>query len=396
MKKELPLIVFTAIIIFGTVRFIDFTSAPPAASEVHEYGSRLSELLSSDDVEGYSKAIKKRPFRFPEDHGPHPGFRSEWWYLTGNLDGERGRRFGFELTFFRFALRPEPPSNPNRPSGSNWQTHQVYIAHFAVTDVKNEQFHVAQRFSRGALGLAGAQATPFKVWLEDWSIKENQNNGVVAATTEDWELTASDDNFSLHLNLIADKPPVLNGSHGLSQKSATQGNASYYYSISRLRSEGILHIAGETHRVSGMSWLDREWSSSALADDQQGWDWFALQLSDGSDLMFYNIRKNDGSQDEHSAGTWINKDGEPRHLSRDDLEIMVTGEWESPEGGTYPSRWHIRLPEFGLEITVTPIIDQQELFTTVRYWEGAVDVTGQRNHLPIEGRGYVELTGYAK
>ncbi|MEE8339419.1 MAG: lipocalin-like domain-containing protein [Xanthomonadales bacterium] len=377
-------------------RFIDYSSLPPVAPEPRESGSRLSKLLSGDGIEGYSKAINKRKFRFPEDHGPHPGFRNEWWYLTGNLDSEWGQRFGFELTFFRFALRPEPNSDSTWPSGSNWQTHQVYIAHFAVTDKNNQQFHVAQRFSRDALGLAGAQAAPFKVWIDDWSIREKPNTGAAVASTEDWELTASDDNFSLQLNLIADKPPVLNGTDGLSQKSAAEGNASYYYSISRLRSEGTLRIAGETHRVSGLSWLDREWSSSALAPDQQGWDWFALQLSDGSDLMFYNIRKNDGSQDEHSAGTWIAKDGASRHLSPNDLTINVTGEWESPEGGVYPSRWDIRLPEFELEITVTPVIDNQELFTTVRYWEGAVDVTGQRNHRPIKGRGYVELTGYTK
>lgn len=396
MKKELLLVVLIVITIFGIVRFIDFSSTPRAAPEVYENGSRLSELLSSNLVEGYSQATGKRTFRFPEDHGPHPGFRNEWWYLTGNLDGEQGQRFGFELTFFRFSLRPDPPSDPNGQPVSYWQTHQVYIAHFAVTDERNEQFHVAQRFSRGALGLAGAQSTPFKVWLEDWSIMEKQNKSAGAVTAENWEIKASDDDFSLNLNLIADKPPVLNGTDGLSQKSAAEGNASYYYSISRLRSEGTLRIAGETHSVSGVSWLDREWSSSALAPYQQGWDWFALQLSDGSDLMFYNIRKNDGSQDEHSAGTWISQDGEPRHLSRDDLSIIVTGEWESPEGGVYPARWDIRLPEFDLEITVTPVIDSQELFTTVRYWEGAVDVTGQRNHQPIEGRGYVELTGYAK
>jgi predicted secreted hydrolase len=396
MKNIILLIVLSLFIIFWISRFIDFSPAPPVAPELRESGSRLSQLLSGDGAEGYSKAIKNRIFRFPEDHGPHPGFRNEWWYLTGNLDGERGQRFGFELTFFRFALSPGPHPDSAPSSDSGWRTHQVYIAHFAVTDKKNNQFHVAQRFSRDALGLAGAQTTPFKVWIENWSIGEKQNKGVRAVTPEVWEITASDDDFSLHLNLFADKPPVLNGMDGLSQKSAAEGNASYYYSISRLRSEGTLRIAGETHRVTGMSWLDREWSSSALAPDQQGWDWFALQLSDGSDLMFYNIRKNDGSQDEHSAGTWIAKDGSSRHLSRDDLSIKVTGEWESPEGGAYPSRWDIQLPEFDLEITVTPIIDQQELFTTVRYWEGAVDVTGQRNHQPIEGRGYVELTGYAK
>lgn len=385
-KKWLLITFVLVIILFTIARYNDFDSGPPAA---HRSGARLSELLSSDSVEGYSKATKSRTFRFPEDHGPHPGFRNEWWYLTGNLDGEQGRRFGFELTFFRFAIRPG-----QLQSDSNWKTNQVYIAHFAVTDEKNEQFYVAQRFSRGALGLAGAQATPFKVWIENWSIR--QSNGDGSAAIEDWKLTATDDAFSLQLNLSADKPPVLNGKDGLSQKSAAEGNASYYYSISRLRSKGTLQIAGETHTVSGDSWLDREWSSSVLAGDQRGWDWFALQLSDGSDLMFYNIRKNDGSQDEHSAGTWISKDGKARHLSRDELALIVTGEWESPEGGTYPSRWDIRLPEFDLMLTVTPVIDNQELFTTVRYWEGAVDVTGQRNHAPIEGRGYVELTGYAR
>jgi predicted secreted hydrolase len=341
-------------------------------------------------------ATEARTFRFPQDHGPHPGFRNEWWYLTGNLDGEQGQRFGFELTFFRFSLGPGSPSEPSGRSGSNWQADQVYIAHFAVTDKEKEQFHVEQRFSRSALGLAGAQATPFRVWIEDWTIKENPERGGGATTAENWGLTASGDKLALHLNLIAEKPPVLNGIDGLSKKSATQGNASYYYSISRLRSEGTLSIAGETYAVSGLSWLDREWSSSALAADQQGWDWFALQLSDGSDLMFYNIRKTDGNQDEHSAGTWISGEGEVRHLGRDDLAIAVTAEWNSPEGGTYPARWDIRLPKFDLMLTVAPIIDKQELFTTVRYWEGAVDVTGRRNHLPVEGRGYVELTGYAQ
>jgi predicted secreted hydrolase len=213
---------------------------------------------------------------------------------------------------------------------------------------------------------------------------------------ENWELTASTDGLSLQLSLIADKPPVLNGTDGLSQKSAAPGNASYYYSISRLRSEGSLQIGGQAHTVSGVSWLDREWSSSALAADQQGWDWFALQLSNGSDLMFYNIRKNDGSQDEYSAGTWISKEGEARHLGRNDLSLTVTGEWESADGGTYPARWEISVPELDLLLTVIPLIDDQELFTTVRYWEGAVDVTGYKNHVAIEGRGYVELTGYVQ
>jgi predicted secreted hydrolase len=396
MKKYALLTSLIVITGFAISRFYDFASTPPAAPEASGSNSRLPELLGSDNAEGYLSATGARTFRFPRDHGPHPGFRNEWWYLTGNLDGERGQRFGFELTFFRFSLSPGPALNSRLPSASNWQTRQVYIAHFAVTDEKTKQFHVEQRYSRAALGLAGAQTSPFKVWIEDWSIKETQDHDGITTAAENWELTASGKDFALHLKLAAKKPPALNGIDGLSQKSTAQGNASYYYSISRLHSEGTLHIAGQAHPVSGLSWLDREWSSNALAADQQGWDWFALQLSDGSDLMFYSIRKSDGSQDEHSAGTWISNNGEVRHLNRDDLAIIVTDEWQSPEGGIYPSRWDIHVPELDLMLTVTPLIADQELFTSVRYWEGAVDVTGQRNHLPIEGRGYVELTGYAR
>ena len=398
MKKKYLIIVLIGFIILTIARSIDFSSTPPAGPEAHSSGSRLFQLLSGDRVDGYSQAIEARTFRFPEDHGPHPDFRNEWWYLTGNLDDERGERFGFELTFFRFALIPG-----RLKSGSHWQSNQVYLAHFAVTDAAKEQFYVAQRFSRGALELAGAQTMPFKVWIDDWSIKEKQvpgqgilNKGRAVSGNEHWELTASTHGLSLQLNLIADKPPVLNGKGGLSQKSAVPGNASYYYSISRLRSEGSLQIGRQAHTVSGVSWLDREWSSSALAADQQGWDWFALQLSDGSDLMFYNIRKNDGSQDEYSAGTWISKEGEALHLSRRDLTLAVTGEWESTDGVAYPARWDISIPELDLLLTVIPLIDDQELFTTVRYWEGAVDVTGYKNHVAIEGRGYVELTGYVQ
>ena len=396
MKKHVLIAGLIALAGFAIVRFYDSAPDVPAHAEGSGGSSRLSELLSSDVAEGYSMATGARTFHFPEDHGPHPDFRNEWWYLTGNLEDRRGRRFGFELTFFRFALSPGLQTASERPSDSKWQTRQVYIAHFAVTDEKSEQFHVEQRASRGALGLAGAQTGPFKVWLEDWSIRAKQKDVTTAMAGEHWELNAAGEQISLHLDLTAEKPPVLNGIGGLSQKSANRGNASYYYSISRLHSEGRLQIADETFELSGLSWLDREWSSSALSADQQGWDWFALQLSDNSELMFYNIRSNDGSQDEHSAGTWISASGEVRHLSRNDVAIVVTGEWASPEGGTYPAGWDIGIPKLDLKLSVAPIIENQELFTTVRYWEGAVDVTGWHRGIPVEGRGYVELTGYAR
>lgn len=354
----------------------------PTSSADEERASRLSTLLGGGEDQGFPKALEARDFEFPRDHGPHPEYRNEWWYVTGNLDGADGRRFGFELTIFRFSLTPEAQD-------SGWRSNQVYIAHLAVTDAEEERFLVAERFSRGALGLAGARAEPFRVWIDDWRIGSDEAGGA-------WRLVASDDEFSIDVTLRALKPPILNGVDGLSQKSAEPGNASYYYSITRLETAGKLRIGDESYDVSGLSWMDREWSTSALSADQVGWDWFALQLSDGSDLMFYNIRKTDGRQDAHSAGTWVSRDGQVEHIDRTDIEIAVEEWWDSPAGGSYPSRWSLHLPGKGLRLTITPVMEDQELFTTVRYWEGAVDVDGERAGRVIRGRGYVELTGYAE
>jgi predicted secreted hydrolase len=356
--------------------------ATVCADESTEPPSQLADLLSAD-AEGYAKALEPREFVFPDDHGPHPEFRNEWWYVTGNLDDEDGRRFGFELTIFRFSLAPTMPVSESR-----WRTNQVYIAHLAITDAEDERFFVAQRYSRGAVGLAGASSQPFRVWIDDWLIAEESSG--------DWRLVADDRDFAIDVALRALKPPVLNGIDGLSQKSSEPGNASYYYSMTRLQTEGRLRIGDAEFSVAGMSWLDREWSTSALADDQVGWDWFALQLSDGSDLMFYGLRRTDGTQDPQSGGTFVAADGAATHLDREDVEVDVLDTWDSPEGGTYPSLWRVRVPRFDLDVTVTPVIANQELFTTVRYWEGAVDVDGSRDGAPLSGRGYVELTGYAQ
>ena len=354
-----------------------------SAAGDEQTASRLSALLGSGDA-GFQKAVEPRSFSFPDDHGPHPAFRNEWWYVTGNLGDERGRRFGFELTIFRFALAPGRPG-----ADSEWRVNQVYIAHLAVTDVAEERFLVAERYSRAALGLAGAQAEPFRVWIDDWSI------GVDDTESGRWRVRASDDEFGVDLWLTPSRAPVLNGVDGLSQKSDERGNASYYYSITRLATEGRLRVGDAEYAVSGLSWMDREWSSSALAADQVGWDWFALQLSDGSDLMFYSIRRSDGTTDRNSAGTIVRADGGTTPVSHDGISVSVRDEWDSPAGGRYPSRWTLRVPAEGLELEVTPAIPNQELFTTVRYWEGAVDVRGSRRGRALTGRGYVELTGYA-
>lgn len=393
-KKTLLALVLTILIIGVVTRTL-----PPArdpASHEAAASSRLAELLSDDDRAGYPVATQGRQFEFPRDHGPHPQFRNEWWYVTGNLDSAAGKRFGFELTIFRFALSPE--LQQAQESGSAWRTKQVYIGHFAVTDPGRERFYVIQRFSRGSLGLAGSTVQPLRVWLDDWSIGAVRSVARASRQAEfglPWRLHAADDDVTVTLTLVPLKAPVLNGIDGWSQKAAADGNASYYYSVTRLATEGMMRIGDEEFAVRGLSWLDREWGSSALSRDQQGWDWFALQLSDGSELMFYNLRRNDGTRDSHSAGTLTLADGSSTHLSRDDLTIDVLDSWESPLGGRYPTTWRLAAPRFDLDVFVNPVLDAQELDTTVRYWEGAVDVTGTRASLPVSGRGYVELTGYA-
>ena len=415
--KNILLIIVLIVIIGSSITWMWPEAEPTSAAPQPTTGSsRLSELLHDEGMEAYASVIEPRAFSFPADHGPHPEYRHEWWYITGNLDAENGERFGFDLTIFRFSLTPQTADEePNASESSAWTGKQVYIGHFAVTDVDHEQFHVAQRYARGSLGLAGAQTSPFRVWLEDWSIEtavsriasdpgHDKRSSVGAAsgaiTTNDefaipWRIHAGDKNIAIDLTLVPLKPPILNGIDGLSQKSSQPGNASYYYSVSRLQTDGTLRVDGIDYAVTGLSWLDREWGSSALSKEQHGWDWFALQLSDGSDLMFYNLRRIDGSQDSHSAGTWIGADGRTLPLTRDDVAVDVKEYWISPHGGRYPMEWQIDVAPLALNLHVNPVLKAQELSTNVRYWEGAVDVKGQRAGNELTGRGYVELTGYA-
>lgn len=383
INKVSLVIVFTTIIVFIHALLVSDSGPSRPLPATLPGSSRLSEMLGDAGSSAFPRATQPRAFVFPGDHGPHPAYRNEWWYVTGNLDASPGERFGFELTIFRFSLTPAAPVT----SASRWRTNQVFIGHLAVTDVEREQFHVSQRFSRGSLGLAGASAEPFAVWVEDWSIR--------AAAVDTWRLRAADRRVEIDVSLVPLKKPVLNGIDGLSRKSAEPGNASYYYSIPRLRTEGSLRIDGEEYAVSGLSWLDREWGSSALSAEQRGWDWFSLQLADGSDLMFYAIRRDDGGRDAASAGTFIAADGSGTYLASDDVAIEVLDHWDSPAGGRYPIAWKMRVPRYDLELTIEPVIREQELMTIVRYWEGAVDVRGSRAGSAVNGRGYVELTGYA-
>ena len=333
---------------------------------------------------GFARAERPRAFRFPEDHGPHPAFRNEWWYFTGNLTAADGRRYGYELSLFRVALTPQAPQR-----ASAWASNQVYMGHFALTDTGGRKFHFAERFARGALGLAGARSAPFAVWIEGWRVETD------AADPARWRLTAADGATGVALQLTPVKPVVLQGERGLSRKSAEPGNASYYYSIPRLDSEGTVTIGGEPVAVRGSSWLDREWSTSALGPDQVGWDWFALQLDDGRELMVYQLRRRDGSIDPFSAGVLIDRNGGSTPLRAQDVGVEVTGHWTSPRGGVYPARWRLTVSALDLALDIKPVLADQELMVSVRYWEGAVDVRGVERGRALRGVGYVELTGYA-
>ncbi len=351
----------------------------PAPDEID-----VSSLLGGDAAHGFARATAVRDFHFPADHGPHPAYRTEWWYFTGNLYTESRRRFGYELSLFRFGLGADKVER-----SSAWAMDQVYMGHFAVTDEQGGAFIFDERLVRGALGLAGADADPVRIWVEDWMITAH------GAVGERWQVRAATRDMAIELDLTALKPVILQGDRGLSQKSGEPGNASYYYSIPRLQTEGSVRVGGEDFAVAGLSWMDREWSTSALGKDQAGWDWFSLQLSNGYDLMYYQLRRKDGGVDAHSRGVLVDPDGRARALQREDLKIRVLDYWKSPLGGTYPGSWRLGVDDGSLELEITPVLADQELDVSVRYWEGAVDVTGTHGNQTVTGAGYVELVGYS-
>jgi predicted secreted hydrolase len=273
-----------ALVLLAAASWLFFSPGEP----VDQTGMSMT-LAPAIPVEGqFTRAEGLREFSFPLDHGPHPDFQTEWWYYTGNLQTAGGRRFGYELTFFRRALTPQPKSADD---GSDWRASQIYLAHFALSDIETQEFHYQENISRGAAGLAGAQGEPvFEVWLEDWSVQQIGNDRyALSANTEDYEL---------ELELTDLKGPILQGDRGYSQKGPETGNASYYISQSRLESNGKLRIGENVWDVSGSSWMDHEFSTSALSAGQMGWNWFAIQLDNGSELMLFTLQRNDGELDQ--------------------------------------------------------------------------------------------------
>ncbi|MEO8466740.1 MAG: lipocalin-like domain-containing protein [Gammaproteobacteria bacterium] len=347
----------------------------------------LRYLRAKDDA-GFARAEEPRALAFPVDHGSHPWFRTEWWYFTGNLKSTDGDRYGFELTFFRVGLRPPEVDAPGQ---SAWRRDQIWMAHLAVTDATQQRFVARERIARDALDLAGAAAAPARVWVKGWSAARGDESA-----QERWRLSAGDGDVGLQLNLTTDDAPVPNGEAGLDRKGPEPGNASYYYSLPRLATTGVLKIDGREVAVEGNAWMDREWSTSALADDVAGWDWFGLRLSDGGSLMFYRLRRRDGTADAFSGGMRVDGAGRRRRLTRDDVELTPIAYWASPVSGTrYPIAWQLKIPSEQLALELRPYVPNQELSLSVRYWEGAVSGSGtKRDGGAMTADGYLELAGY--
>jgi len=351
----------------------------------------LTWLAVSDGaLLGFQQAVPGYTLTFPADHAAHPDYRTEWWYYTGHLRTTTGKRYGYQLTFFRHRVDSSGPSlNP-----SKWFADNVYMAHMAITDETAKRFVYGEKLNRAALGLAGAAEQRYHVWNEDWLA---ERLGAVQ------HLVGEIPGYKLNLIVTPLKPPVLHGvaQDGLSQKGEGKGHASHYYSLTRLKTEGVLHTSAGVFEVEGVSWMDHEFGSSQLTESQVGWDWFSVQLANNYELMLYHMRHKDGSIDPHSSGTLIRPDGTSMHLRRDDVQVQARTQWQSPQSGArYPQGWTIRLPTVDLTLHLEPVLAAQELVTDnstrVTYWEGSVTVRGSLQGQSTEGDGYVELTGYVQ
>lgn len=373
------------IILFFGIGWLVWQQLRPATAESAAETSLLPLLVDNGNNAGFARATEPNAIQFPDDLGPHNEYQTEWWYYTGNLETADKRPFGFQFTIFRRALTPDDVP----ASDSDWRTNQVYLAHFALSDIVNEQFYAHERFSRSGAGLAGAQAIPYRVWLENWSVEETGSGQI--------RLLATEGDVALDLTLTETIPPVLHGNGGLSQKGEQTGNASYYYSIVQQQAVGTVQLPGETLDVTGLAWKDHEYSTSALTAGDIGWDWFSLQLDNGTALMFFQIRREDGSLSPLSSGSFIGADGTVQSITAAEWELTVLDSWTSPtSGGVYPAAWQIEIPTLGLALEGRPFMANQELNVSTIYWEGAVQFSGTLDEQPISAKGYIEMTGYGE
>ena len=348
--------------------------------------SRLLVLLALVAISAYpfDRARPGYDFTFPRDHFEHRNFQLEWWYFTGNLRDESGRRFGFELTFFRNALTEA------RTTDSPWELDQIYLAHFAISDIEGKRFLKRERVNRAGPGLAGASLEQARIWNGNWYVRWLAPDDPLGAL----RLQAVDEDAQIELALTPRKPAVLQGVEGLSQKAEGAGRASHYIAYTRLDAAGSLTLGVERFTVEGGVWMDHEFSTQSMGEGQVGWDWVSAQLDDGSELMLYQLRREGGVIDPHSSGNYIAPNGSTRHLTARDYRMTPGRTWTSPEtGAAYPLVWRLEVPSLGMDVELTTPFDQQEVVSEVAtsptYWEGAIDLRGSH-----PGEGYLEMTGY--
>jgi predicted secreted hydrolase len=348
----------------------------------------LLALVVSVYAQTYEQALPGYRFEFPRDYFNHEPYQTEWWYYTGNVRAKDGHRFGFELTFFRQGVSRAAKTNA-------WAVDDVWMAHLALSDVDGQKFHYEERLNRAGPGLAGVDAPSGPlltgtVWNGNWQAQIGEKSEQLRGVGED---------FEFDLKLAPDKPPVVQGQNGVSQKAAGAGRASHYYSLTRLETAGSIVVARKSYQVEGTSWMDHEYFSGAMAADETGWDWLSVQLEDGTELMLYRLRHSDGSIDAYSSGSYVDAKGASQFLASHDFAMSLSGElWTSAATkAKYPERWHVSVPGLKLELDVTTPLRDQELQSTVgpSYWEGAVDVNGMRAGTAVKGVGYLEMTGYA-
>ncbi len=348
----------------------------------------------ADDESDFLSVTGPCNLTFPKDHGPHPGYRTEWWYYTGNLQAESGARFGYQLTFFRSQISPSDAQKKWPRPTSAWRTQQIYFGHAAISDISGKRHLQAERVAREALGLAGTseEGGDTTIFIKNWRAQIGENAHILKAIT---------DEFSYELTLQPAKQPVLHGQAGYSRKGSTPRRASCYYSVTRLISDGTLTIGGKTMKVEGLTWMDHEFSTAPLEPGIVGWDWFSLQLSDRTEIMLYQFRNEKGGLSPASSGTFIDPSGHPRHLTIDDFSIDVLDQWKSPHSqAMYPTHWQLTIFPLSIQLSVDANLSDQEMQTAastgVTYWEGSVSVSGSAANHPVKGMGYVELTGYAE
>jgi predicted secreted hydrolase len=359
-------------------------------------GAAQAPSPNSQAPSPWSEARAGYVYSFPRDHAAHPDKKIEWWYYTGNVKAADGRRFGFQITFFRIGI-DYAPTNP-----SKWAVRDLYMTHLAVSDAAGQRYRFAEKLSRGGPGLAGAESDRYYTWNDDWRATLVGNREPGAGNRPQHTLVASSPQAGIDLVLDEGKPPVIHGINGINQKGARPGNASHYYSLTRMPTKGTLQIDGEKFQVSGETWMDHEFSTSFLEPEQRGWDWLSIQLSDNRELMLYVMRRADGTHDPRSSGTLVDANGKSTHLSDKDFTLTPgRATFTSKNGAVYPIEWTAAVPAHDITLQITTPLEDQELSliqsTGVAYWEGMIDVTGQTGKAGrqvVRGTGYLEMTGY--